>query len=66
MAIENGATVERKEEINTLVKDIQISEVPAATKRFVRSMAEIGSLPSLNSFTKHEFDKQVQEHFVSD
>jgi hypothetical protein len=66
LTTESGPTIQKKEERNTLVSNIQTTDVAAPTKEFVKSTTEIKSLPSLNSFTKSTFHAEVQKHFVSD
>lgn len=52
-------------QVHSLISTIKPKDIAYPSEHFLKSTSELSSVPSLNSFTKDEFNKQVQEHFVS-
>jgi hypothetical protein len=54
-----------KKQDNSLVQTIHPTDVLPPSERFVKTSAELSSLPPVNSFTKDDFHSKVQAQFAS-
>jgi hypothetical protein len=52
-------------QVHSLITNIRSNDIAYPSEHFIESTAQFESVSPLNSFTKAEFNKQVQEHFVS-